>query len=328
MAYAWSSGVGVLVWGILGSAAVAFGPNRFSLRFDGIRKGMVGELFSYSSAVFVIAIAIQVLLMGQTLVAIKILGITAGAVYAVTSRAPIMAMQLVWQPFDAFAPRWQQAFCSGATNKIRQEFSMMARISLLFATFAFVALILVNPPFVRWWTKPEYFGGQTLNVLLAVYLLFQTGTHCFAYAFTLHKQMRLWTAIEIIAVLLCLAGMIAAVPRLGLAGIPAALIAVNVAGGFWFVVAKGGRLMGVRAGQIARKDAIFVISTLALGASFAIWDPLRGRTGGVVMFLSACTLAVTASIPVLLRIFLLLKAMSTQRALPQEAMDAPAPTLS
>ena len=202
MAYAWSSAIGVLIWGIVGTVAVVYGPNRFAFSLRGIHGNMIRELFLFSSAVFIIAISIQVVLVGQSLVITKMIGIAAGAVYVVTSRIPMMAMQLVWKPFDAFAPRWQQAYCDGGSDKVRHEFSTMVRISLLSAVIAAAAVVLINPAFVSWWTKPEYFGGRQLNVLLAVYLLLQTCTHCFAYAFTLQKRMRLWTMVEVVSVAL------------------------------------------------------------------------------------------------------------------------------
>src|SRR5690242_7285596 len=106
-------------------------------------------------------------------------------------------------------------------------------------------MVLVNPSFVMWWTKPEYFGGNWLNVLLAVYVVTQVYLHCFGYAFTLHKVMRLWTVIETARVIVALVAIVFGVYWFGLAGVPAGLIVVSLLGGSWFVLFRGARLIGV-----------------------------------------------------------------------------------
>ena len=259
MAYAWSSGVGVLLGGLAGLIAMYLGPDRFRFSLAGVTWMQIKELFTFSFSVFAVSIAVQVVFSSQALIITKMLGLGAGAIYNVTSRLPLLAMQMLWRPFDAFCPRWQSAHCDGLDQKITAEFRIMARISFLCSMVAAVGLILVNPIFVTGWAKGEYFGGSALNGLFGLFVIMQTLGHCYSFGFVLHKKMRIYTQVVCISTVMAICLMILGVKWLGLAGIPAGLLATDLLLGVWFYVIKGGALIGVKAGRTTLSD-------LALGA--------------------------------------------------------------
>lgn len=265
MAYAWSSGVSVCSSSLITYFCVSRGPHKFSFELTSVSRSMIKELFSYSISIFVIGLAVQIVFISQGLIVTKLLGIAAGAVYAVTSRIPMMTMQLVWKPFDSFAPRWQQQFCESSLPRVQREFPLLARVSILLSTVGFVGIVMVNPLFVILWTKPEYYGGAMLDLLLGFYIIVQTYTHCFSYAFNLHKKMRSWTIFELVLLPLSLGFMYFGVRSIGLAGIPAGLLAAGfLGGGFWYVVKRGGDLLGVSFSKVFLADALLVTALVVL----------------------------------------------------------------
>lgn len=271
IAYAWSSGTGFLAVGIAGSLAVACGPNRLRFSLAGIHWKQVRELFSFSSSIFVIAIAIQVYYASQGLVITKLHGLATGAIYAVTSRMPMMLMQVVWKPFDAFAPRWQVAHCAGDSDRVRREFQTMMRFTILLCFSAFIGVVLVNPSFIRWWTKPEYFGGEILTVLLALFLVTQVFNHCYATPFMLMKRMRGYTYAVCANVGVSLLLMILLCKHFGVIGVPAGLLLGDLIFGLSFFIPSSARLLSIRTWAIESADFLIVLPCAALALALSAY---------------------------------------------------------
>lgn len=302
MAYTWSAGSGVLLGGLAGIIAVGLGPDRFRFSLVGVSLSQFKELFSYSFSVFAVSIAVQIVFSSQALIITKMLGLAAGAMYNVTSRLPLLAMQMIWRPFDAFGPRWQTAHCSGLDHKVASEFGIMSRISFLLSAVVAIGLILINPIFVTGWAKGDYFGGSSLNGLLALFIMMQTLGHCYSFGFTLHKKMRLFTKVVCISTVLAICMMIMGVKWLGLAGIPAGLLATDLLGA-WFCVSKGGALIGVRAGRTILSDLALVAGPF--GASLMLsynWKDSLPTNLWVQFALASLTALILAS-PLLWRIW-------------------------
>ncbi len=310
MSYAWSSGIGVIIGGCAGVIALCMGPHRFGISLLGVSKRQLRELFSYSSSVFLIAIAIQLVFASQTLIITKVLGLAAGAMYTVTSRLPMLAMQMIWKPFDAFGPRWQTAHCSDQPKQVASEFRSVFRLTLILTVIGMVGVILVNPFFVAFWAKPEYFAGNSLNLLLAVFILAQTFTHCFSFAFNLHKKMRALTLLNFGGIFLTVILMIVGVHFIGFAGVPAGLLVTDLSFGFWYVLRKGGGLLQVNATSIIRMDIGYLIGTLCAAGLLALtwqrWlptDPLMRLSVG-------CGATLLLSLPLVYRAWTVVRTSS------------------
>ena len=305
MAYAWSSGLGVAIGGISGILAVACGPNRFGLSFSGITWRQAKELFSFASSVFVVGIAIQILFASQALIITKMLGLAAGAMYAVTSRLPLLGMQVLWKPFDAFSPRWQAAHCAGDCVRVRHEFTTMFRLTLLLAFAGVVGIVLVNPVFVKVWTKPEYYGGDGLNILLGLFIIMQTFAHCLTLAFNLHKRMRVFTLVVFMTTGLSVAGMILLTSHFGLPGIPAALVLADLIFAFWFYVFSAGRLLGIAPLKLAALDIVFGLVSVTLAVFISLgWESILPQSSLPRFGFAVCA-AIFVAFPVLLRAVLI-----------------------
>ena len=124
LAYGWGSAVQMFLSFGLSLLAVLKGPNRFRLSARGIPWHHVNELFRFSSAVFIIGIAVQVTFMSQTLIITKVLGLGAVASFAVSSRVPMLLLQLLWRPFDAFNPRGRSSGPETNCRRCKKNFAM------------------------------------------------------------------------------------------------------------------------------------------------------------------------------------------------------------
>jgi O-antigen/teichoic acid export membrane protein len=271
MAYAWSSGVAMLIVAIGGVVAVRRGGLRFKLSMKGVTGKEVRKLFGFSSTMFVIGLASQVYFASQGLVATKMLGLEAAAVLAVTGRAVSIAMQSIWKPLDAFSPRWQVAYCSGDVSRVTREFRLMVRFTILVAAAAAIAVGLVNQPFVLWWTKPEYFGGLTFSLLLCGFMVVQAINRCFTTPFVLTLRVHAYSMVNLTSVATAIGCMIALTHFLGIVGIPLGLIVADLVFPVWFYLKKGGECLFVNGPKLILEDVVYILPTTVLAIVLAFY---------------------------------------------------------
>ena len=166
------------------------GPDRFGLARVQWQGPEIRQLFSFSSGVFFIGIAVQVVLMSQSLVLAKVAGLGAVAAFNISTKAGMLLMQVLWRPFDAFIPRWQEFLVREQGEHLCKEFSRMARTSICLALGAVTCLLALNQLFVIHWARPDLYVGPGFDFLLAVYVLVQTFNHCLSSPFILFRDSR------------------------------------------------------------------------------------------------------------------------------------------
>lgn len=312
LAYAWSSGVAMLVISVGGVLAVRRGGLRFKLSMAGVTRSEIRKLFGFSSSIFVLGLASQVYFASQGLVATKLLGLEAAAILAVTSRASGIAMQSIWKPFDAFSPRWQVSYCAGDIDRVTREFSLMSRFTILIASAVSSAVAIINQPFVLWWTKPGYFGGLSLSLLLCIFMLIQGVNRCFVAPFTLTVRMRAYTMVSIASVGAAVLLMIGLTRWLGLVGIPIGLIVGDLIFPMWFYIKNGGEGIGINGFQVIGKDILFWLPITALAGLVSILMEKVAFHSSLVWLLSALACSVACAAPLLWRAFSLLRELKRE----------------
>lgn len=309
LAYAWSAGVTTLVISLAGIWAVRQGGLHFKLSLVGVTRAEVRRLFTFSSSIFALGLASQVYFASQGLVATKLLGLEAAAIFAVTGRAATIAMQSIWKPFDAFAPRWQVAYCNGDIPRVNREFLVMARFTILLAAAAAAGVVLVNQPFVLWWTKPGYFGGQGLSLLLCVFMIVQGINRCFVSPFILTVRMKAYTWVSISGVGIAILLMIVLTKWLGLAGVPAGLILADFVFPFWFYLTKGSECISVNGFRLLGKDIHVWLPIMAVSCLIAVLFERIGFKSSLLWLITATTCGMLLCIPLFCRAITLLKAL-------------------
>ena len=71
--------------------------------------------------------------------------------------------------------------------------------------------------------------------------------------------------------------------------------------------------MDVRPGDIFRKDLLFISPTILAVSFLAVWLPSNGYENTFARFLFVAGLALIVSVPVMIRIFMLLKEMADKK---------------
>lgn len=323
LSYAWSSGISMLVSSLGGAFAVSQGHTKFRFSLSGISRHEVWKLFSFSSSIFVLGLASQVYFASQGLVATKLLGLEAAAVLAVTARASGIAMQSIWKPFDAFSPRWQVAYCSGDLRRVRREFTLMSRFTILIAAAACSAVAIVNQPFVLWWTKPSYFGGISLSLLLCLFMIVQGINRCFVAPFTLTVKMKAYTWVSVSSVGSAVCLMVVFSQWFGLMGIPMGLILGDLLFPMWFYLRKGSQAIGVQASSILLKDFYIWVPLTALAFFLALLIPHIQFSMTFFWLLAAVGCAGAVSAPLVIRAVSLLKQLKNSHD--DHTSSAPSP---
>src|SRR5207302_2330237 len=101
LAYGYAAAFTMLIANAVPWAAIKWGPHRFKLSFREIHLSDLKQLFNFSSAIFVISIAVQVVFFSQSLVITKMLGLAAVTLFTISSRAGTYGMQFIWRAFDS-----------------------------------------------------------------------------------------------------------------------------------------------------------------------------------------------------------------------------------
>jgi len=270
MAYAYASVAAIAVMQIGYFLIVFTGRDRLIIHFVRVPFEHLRELFGYSSAIFVSGLATQAMAATQGMIVTKLLGLDALAVLNITSRLPLMASQLVQRPFSAACPRWVLQFCGNARKKFREEYEIVVRLTMLGLGAAVVGSILVNGAFVQWWTRPKYYGGDLLTILIASTYIPATVNFLMSFSFHLTKRMGAYTIAMLGSTAAELALSIALVKTFGLAGIPLATLVTALGFSIWFHLVVGGRMVEISAFRLFAKDLLWIMLSFVLALALLV----------------------------------------------------------
>ncbi|GEM_PF-5488759 len=272
--------------------AVLRGPNRIRISLQGIPWQHARELFGFSSAVFVINIAVQVVLMSPSLVITRVLGLGAVASYLLCAKVPTLLMQLIWRPFDAFNPRWQICWVNGETESLNREFVQMLRFTIGLTFLAMTCSLAMNRWFVLLFGKEQLYIGKDFDFWFAVFAVAQIWNRCLAISFSLAKKMNLFAAVIAGDVVLSLGVSILGTKYFGLVGYMCSSAIYSLIGiGICFITFRAPRLMGLHTKQLIQgSQSILLLYTGLLTASFLVFKNINPEFKSI-MFTSEAVVA-------------------------------------
>lgn len=99
-------------------------------------------------------------------------------VYSCTAKLGQMTTQLAWVTPDSALVALAQLYGEGrGAERLRHVVLMMLRLHLLLSGAALCGLLAFNPAFVTAWVGREFFGGLTLNALMAIGVVLYSLSH-------------------------------------------------------------------------------------------------------------------------------------------------------
>lgn len=258
-------------------AATLFGPHHFRLSWRNLPWRHLRELFGFSLAIFVISVSVQIVFMSQSLIITKILGLAAVASFTVCSKVPMLLMQAIWQPFDAFIPRWQIYWAKGQKAVLTEEYRRMFRFTVGLATAVMVCCFALNRWFVFIFGKPEFYVGKTFDVFFALFVIIPVWTHCLAQCFVLAKRMKGLAVVVLINTALFLAAAIIGTKLYGLTGFVGFTAVYSLIGvSLWYQLLRGPRLLGLNLRELARDHGLNLLVFFALlGGGWLLFHETR-----------------------------------------------------
>jgi O-antigen/teichoic acid export membrane protein len=293
IAYGYSAGTQMILTAAVPLIAVMRGPNRFSVRLQNLPWGHIRELFGFSSSIFLAGITVQIVFYSQSMVITKILGLGAVASFAVSSRVPLLLMQLLWRPYDAFLPRWQIFWTKGQMDPLADELWRVFRLTMGMCGFAVVCSLAMNRWFVLIFGKESLYAGKTFDLFFALFVLVQVWSHCLLWCFILSKRLKGYTiavvldgAASIVVAILGtiwfgLTGYIAFTALYGLVGIAT-----------WYATLKAPPIFGGGIGRLGRTGALnLVFNMLLLAIAFFAFERIPSEYLFALEAMVACAAA-------------------------------------
>ncbi len=160
------------------------------IRFKSFRLSKLKSLYSYSFWTFLMAMSIQAILMSQSLVVSKILGVAAVASFSVSIRASNMLSQVLWKTFDAFTPTWlrsyvadhHEAYVKGWTDGLVWSVAASLVLASGFITF--------NRIFVSLYARADLWAGRDLDLATSGWLILYAFVHAASFPYLASKNLR------------------------------------------------------------------------------------------------------------------------------------------
>jgi O-antigen/teichoic acid export membrane protein len=315
MSYAYASAVAVGFTQLGFIFTVFTGRDRLHFSWVKIPWEHLRELFSYAGVIFILGLATQAMVASQGLIVTKLIGLEALAILSITGRLPSMANNLVARPFNATCPRWVLQFTGSDQNKFRREYGLLLQLTMLASVAACAFIVLINGPFVRWWTKPEFYGGNLLSVLLCLALLPAILNQCLGFAFHLTKKMSLYAIVLLIGSAVELASSILLVKYLGLPGIPLATLLSAGLVTVWFHLVVGGRMLSVPAATMLAREWPAVLASAVLLAVAALWILPQWQGSPLAALIVSFALSCLCVLPIAWRLLTLIREISHLRTI-------------
>ncbi len=204
------------------------------------------DLFTWSWMLGLNSLAVVVIYQTDNLVVAAGRGLSAAAVYALTSRLPLYAMPLVFAIADSCLPAVIDLCERRRMDRVREAYLQVARLAVGAAFGAALVAVAFNGPFVRLWVGSENYGGSLLTaafVAILVYrVLMQTSSLVVIGTGRIHGVV--WMSIVEAALNLALS--IWWVRLYGIAGVAAATIVAGLATSAWYVTRTVASALGIR----------------------------------------------------------------------------------
>jgi O-antigen/teichoic acid export membrane protein len=230
MAYAYAS--------LLTTALTYFGyifcvfPGKNPMRLTLVRPDFseLPSIMKYGISILAAMITTQASGAAQIMILTKLLGLDAVAIYSVSSRVPMLLSSLCIKPFEAHRMEWIGLYCQKETGRMLASIRKALQLALILILIAIAISMIINPLFVKYWTRSDYYAGTFFNVLVPFAFMGAALGNQLNILFHITKRMRFYTIVTIAGALSEALISIILVRKIGICGVPVATIMCT--GGF------------------------------------------------------------------------------------------------
>ncbi|MEP3214075.1 MAG: lipopolysaccharide biosynthesis protein [Luteolibacter sp.] len=251
LSYLWGMGVSQVFTWIAFSVLIRTSEQIPRWDSQGISKERFRSLFSFSLNLSGIALITAVMSSIPAVLISRGGGLAVIPIYNFTSRGPVMISNLVQRMFHAFYPGLQRLYVDGRREAFRAKFVNVSFFAISMSVIAAGAIIAGTRPLVELLAGPDFFGGRTMTIWLAVGVIIVPLAAQFQSLRQIAGNMGKTLVFSVIKVAVAIAIAIPCYRHFGLAGIAAVFMLVPLIDASYGYV-RGATGCGFKPSEISR----------------------------------------------------------------------------
>jgi O-antigen/teichoic acid export membrane protein len=147
------------------------------------------ELFSFGKDVFLVNIGTQVLDASQLIIVTRTMGLTAAAVWSVSTKLFTLVYQLVTKIEGTAIVFFGEMMVRGETEKLAERFRQIYQLTAGVAVILLAVMVTINKSFVSLWADPSLAWPVALSIMTAALVFLNSLTRCSADLIVFSKRL-------------------------------------------------------------------------------------------------------------------------------------------
>jgi O-antigen/teichoic acid export membrane protein len=144
----------------------------------GLSIGRFRELFGFGKDIFLVNVGNQVLEASQLIIVTRTMGLTAAAIWSVSTKLFALVYQLVTKIEGTAIVFFAEMMVRGEKEKLAARFRQIYQLTAAIAAVALAIVVGINGPFVSVWANPSLAWSLPLSGLFAVAVALNALTRC------------------------------------------------------------------------------------------------------------------------------------------------------
>jgi len=136
------------------------------------------ELFGFGKDIFLVNVGNQVLEASQLMIVTRTMGLTAAAIWSVSTKLFALVFQLIIKIEGTAIVFFAEMMVRGEKDKLSTRFRQIYQMTAAVAVVALSVAVAINQPFVSVWAKPSLAWSVYLSSLMAAFVFLNSLTRC------------------------------------------------------------------------------------------------------------------------------------------------------
>jgi O-antigen/teichoic acid export membrane protein len=136
------------------------------------------ELFGFGKDVFLVNVGNQILEASQLIIVTRTMGLTAAAIWSVSTKLLTLVYQLVTKIDGTAIVFFSEMMVRGEMDKLAERFRQIYQLTAAIAVVALATVAAINAPFVSVWANPSLAWSLPLSALFAAAVALNAVTRC------------------------------------------------------------------------------------------------------------------------------------------------------